>query len=51
MSTAIIITTLNEIIGVKKIVPQINKEWVEEIIFLDGGATDVTIEEAKKNGL
>jgi len=50
MSTAIIITTLNEIIGVKKIVPQINKEWVEEIIFLDGGSTDGTIEEAKKMG-
>ena len=50
MSTAIIITTLNEITGVKKIVPQINKEWVEEIIFLDGGSTDGTIEEAKKMG-
>ena len=50
MSTVIIITTLNEITGVKKIVPQINKEWVEEIIFLDGGSTDGTIEEAKKMG-
>ena len=50
MSTAIIITTLNEIIGVKKIVPQINREWAEEIIFLDGGSTDGTIEEAKKMG-
>ena len=50
MSTAIIITTLNEIIGVKKIVPQINKKWAEEIIFLDGGSTDGTIEEAKKMG-
>ena len=37
MTTAIIITTLNEITGVKKIVPQINKEWAEEIIFVDGG--------------
>ena len=50
MSTAIIITTLNEIVGVKKIVPQINKKWAEEIIFLDGGSTDGTIEEAKKMG-
>ena len=48
MTTAIIITTLNEITGVKKIVPQINKEWAEEIIFVDGGSTDGTIEEAKK---
>jgi len=50
MTTAIIITTLNEITGVKKIVPQINKEWAEEIIFVDGGSTDGTIEEAKKMG-
>jgi len=50
MTTAIIITTLNEITGVKKIVPQINKKWAEEIIFVDGGSTDGTIEEAKKMG-
>ena len=51
MSTAVILTTLNEITGVKKIVPQINREWAEEIIFVDGGSTDGTIEEAKKMGL
>ena len=50
MSTVIIITTLNEITGVKKIVPKINREWVEEIIFVDDGSTDGTIQEAKKNG-
>ena len=34
----------------KKIVPKINKEWVDEIIFVDGGSTDGTIEEARKMG-
>ena len=50
MTTALIITTLNEIIGVKKIVPKINKEWVDEILFVDGGSNDGTIEEARKMG-
>jgi len=44
MSTAVVLTTLNEITGIKKIVPQINREWAEEIIFVDGGSTDGTIE-------
>ena len=50
MTTALIITTLNEVVGVKKIVPKIKKEWIDEIIFVDGGSTDGTIEEAKRMG-
>ena len=50
MTTALIITTLNEVVGVKKIVPKIKKEWLDEIIFVDGGSTDGTIEEAKRMG-
>ena len=50
MTTALIITTLNEITGVKKIIPKIKKEWVDEILFVDGGSTDGTIEEARKMG-
>ncbi len=50
MSTAIIILTLDEIDGVKAIVPNIKKEWAEEIVFVDGGSTDGTIEEATRLG-
>ena len=50
MSTAIIVLTLDEIAGVKAIMPRIRKEWAEEIVFVDGGSTDGTIEEAKKMG-
>ena len=50
MTTALIITTLNEVVGVKKIVPKIKKEWLDEIIFVDGGSTDGTIEEARIMG-
>ena len=50
MTIALLITTLNEDTGVKKVVPRIKKEWVDEILFVDGGSTDGTIEEAEKMG-
>ena len=42
---------LNEIEAARIIVPQIKKEWVDEIIVIDGGSTDGTIEFAKSQGL
>ena len=50
MSVAIIILTLNEIDGVKEILPKIKKEWADEIVVIDGGSTDGTVEECKKMG-
>jgi glycosyltransferase involved in cell wall biosynthesis len=50
MGTAIIILTLDEIDGVRAIMPKLNKDWAEEIIFVDGGSKDGTVEEAKKLG-
>ncbi len=51
MTTSVIIPTKNEITGMKKIVPQVNLEWADEWIVVDGNSTDGTIEEAKKLGL
>ena len=51
MTTSVIIPTKNEITGMKEIVPQVNLEWADEWIVVDGNSTDGTIEEAKKLGL
>ena len=50
MSTAIIISTLDEIDGVRQIMPQIKREWAETIVFVDGGSTDGTVEKAQEMG-
>lgn len=48
--TTLFIPTLNEIDGMKVIMPKVKKQWVDEILVLDGGSTDGTIEYAKKKG-
>ena len=50
MKTTLIVCTLNEIDGMRAIMPQIKKEWCNQVIILDGGSTDGTIEYARDNG-
>ena len=50
MSTAVVITTLNEIDGVKELLPKIKKEWAEEWLVVDGNSNDGTVSEVKKLG-
>lgn len=50
MKVTLLIPTLNEIEGMKKTMPFIDRSWVDQIIILDGGSTDGTVEYAKENG-
>lgn len=50
LKTSLIVMTLNEIDGMKAIMPQIKREWVDQLLVVDGGSTDGTIEWARANG-
>lgn len=50
MKVTLLIPTLNEIEGMRQIMPQIKKEWVDQILVVDGGSSDGTIDYAKQNG-
>lgn len=50
MKTSLIIPTLNELGGMKIIMPRIKREWYDQLIIIDGGSTDGTIEYARENG-
>jgi glycosyltransferase involved in cell wall biosynthesis len=49
-TTTLLIPTLNEIDGMRVIMPQVEKRWVDQILVLDGNSTDGTIEYALDQG-
>lgn len=50
VKTTLFVPTLNEIEGMKVIMPRVKKTWVDEILVLDGGSTDGTVAYAKAKG-
>ena len=49
-AVTLIIFSLNEIDGMKAIMPRIKPEWVDELLIVDGGSKDGTIEYAREHG-
>jgi glycosyltransferase involved in cell wall biosynthesis len=50
MKTTILALTLNEISGVQAILPRIDPKWYSQLIVVDGGSTDGTIEWCRAQG-
>lgn len=49
LKVTIIIPTLNEIEGMKWFMPQLKKEWYDELIVVDGHSRDGTVEYCREN--
>lgn len=50
MKVTLLALTLNEIEGVKAIMPQVDRSLCDQIFVVDGGSTDGTIEWCRENG-
>ena len=50
-TVTIFLPTLNEIEGLKVMIPRIKKSWYTDLIVVDGGSTDGTLQYLKKQNI
>jgi glycosyltransferase involved in cell wall biosynthesis len=50
MKVTLLVPTLNEIDGMKTVMPKIKPGWVDQILIVDGQSTDGTVEYAREQG-
>ena len=50
MKVTLLVPVRNEINGMRKIMPRIDRAWVDDILVLDGGSTDGSVEYAEQQG-
>ena len=51
MSVTLFMPVLNEIDGLRAILPQINRQWFDQILMVDGGSRDGSVEVAREHGI
>ncbi|MBY0514693.1 MAG: glycosyltransferase family 2 protein [Gemmataceae bacterium] len=49
-TVTLLVPVLNEIVGMKAVMPLVRREWVDQILVLDGGSTDGTAAWAREHG-
>jgi glycosyltransferase involved in cell wall biosynthesis len=50
MTVTLLILTYNELQGMQQIMPQIDRSWYDQLVIIDGGSMDGTIEYAREQG-
>lgn len=50
MKTTLLVVAMNELEGMRTIMPQVKPEWCDQILLLDGNSTDGTVEYAREMG-
>lgn len=50
MKITLLIPTYNEIQGMREIMPRIKRDWYDELVIVDGGSIDGTLEFCRDNG-
>jgi glycosyltransferase involved in cell wall biosynthesis len=50
LKVTMLVLTLNEVEGMRAIMPRLRREWYDQLIVVDGGSKDGTVEWAREHG-